>query len=172
MRKLFFTLLSVGLLQVQAQTDFAKSYGPLLSRGFDLTIEVAETMPENLYLYTPEKGAKSFAEQIIHSSYICDALIDIYVHGNTGRKFAEPDATKMSKAEVIAAVKGYKEAAMKHLNEITDAQLAESVKLFGQVDTNKQECFYFVRDHMTNHRAKANLYMRIAGLNPPSYGYF
>ena len=41
-----------------------------------------------------------------------------------------------------------------------------------QIDTNKKEVFYFVQDHITNHRAKANLYVRIADIKPPGYGYF
>lgn len=172
MKKLLFALALATFIQVSAQTDFAKEYGPMLAKGFDLTIEVAEAMPENMYLYKPHKESKTFAQQVIHSSYLCDALLDIFVHGNMSRKFEEPDASKMSKAQVIAAVKGYKEAALGHLNKMTDAQLGEAVKLFGQVDTNKKECFYFVRDHMTNHRAKANLYIRIAGIAPPRYGYF
>lgn len=172
MRKLSFVLAAGLLLNVNAQTDFAKEYGPMLAKSFDLTIQVAEAMPENMYLYKPEKGAKPFAQQLIHCTYVGDALLDIFVHGNMDRKFAEPDATKMSKADVIAAIKGYKEAAMGHLNEISNEQLGEMVKLFGQIDTSKKECFYFIRDHITNHRAKANLYIRIAGGSPARYGYF
>ena len=166
----------VGLLlaagTVNAQTAFAKEYGPFMDKSFDMAIEVAEAMPENLYLYKPEKGAKTFAAQIIHCTYVADAVIDIFVAGNMSRKFAEPDANSMSKAEIVAAIKEYKASVSANLNELTEAQLGEAVKLFGQMDTNKKECFYFVRDHITNHRAKANLYIRIAGLNPPRFGYF
>lgn len=172
MKNILLTAVLACTLQAYAQTDFAKEYEALFARGFDLTIEVAEAMPENLYLYTPEKDARPFAQQMVHSAYLCDALIDIFVKGNTSRKFEEPDATKMSKAEVVATLKGIKEAALKHLNEMSEEELGEEVNLFGRVDTTKKECFYFVRDHMTNHRAKANLYMRIAGITPPRYGYF
>ena len=156
---------------LQAQSDFAKEYGPLLAKGFDLTIEVAEAMPENMYLYKPQKDSKTFAQQVIHATYLCDVATDIFVMG-TKRDFAEPDASKMSKAEVIETIKGFKEAALANLNKVKADELGDAVKLFGQVDTNKKEVFYFVRDHMTNHRAKANLYVRVAGLNPPRYGYF
>jgi len=167
----FFIFLLGAAVLCPAQSDFAKENAPLIARGFDLTIEVAEAMPENLYLYKPEKDAKPFAQQIIHATYVFDVIIDGTVMGNK-RKFNEPDASRMSKAEVIGLVKKYKKSVLDHLNKIMDRQLAEQVKLFGRVDTSKKECFYFSRDHMTNHRAKANLYIRIAGIKPPAYGYF
>lgn len=167
----FFILLLSTSVFCHAQSDFAKENAPLIARGFDLTIEVAEAMPENLYLYKPEKGAKPFAQQIIHATYVFDVIIDGTVMGNQ-RKFNEPDASRMSKEDVISLVKKYKKLVLDHLNKITESQLAEQVKLFGRVDTSKKECIYFARDHMTNHRAKANLYVRVAGIKPPAYGYF
>ena len=166
------TVLCASVTMLNAQTDFAKEYAPLMEKSFAMATEVADAMPENLYLYKPEKDAKSFAQQIIHSTYVADVVVDLFVMGNSNRKFAEPDASKMSKEEVLAAIKTYSESTIANLNKLTEAQLSEAVKLFGQVDTNKKEVFYFVRDHLTNHRAKANLYVRIAGLKPPRYGYF
>lgn len=137
-----------------------------------MALEVAEAMPENLYLYTPEKDAKPFAQQVIHCTYVADVVIDLFVAGNPNRKFDEPNATQMTKAEVIAAIKGYSDNAIANLNKVNEAELSEMIKLFGQFDSSKKEVFYFVRDHITNHRAKANLYIRIAGLQPTRYGYF
>lgn len=174
MKRIIYTLtiLLGSALILNAQSDFAKTYGPLLKKSFDQASGVAEAMPENLYLYKPEKDAKAFAQQIIHCTYLADVVVDLFVMGNMDRKFDEPDASKMSKAEVLEAIKKYSENTIANLNKLTEAQLAEATKLFGQVDTNKKEVFYFVRDHITNHRAKANLYVRIAGIKPPGYGYF
>jgi len=167
-----FVLLIGSTTLLKAQTDFAKEYAPLLEKSFTMATEVAEAMPENLYLYKPEKNAKTFAQQIIHSTYVADVVIDLFVNGNPNRKFAEPDASKMSKAEVLAAIKTYAESALANLNKVKEAELSEVVNLFGRFESSKKEVFYFVRDHLTNHRAKANLYIRIAGLQPPRYGYF
>ena len=156
----------------KAQTEFAKEFYPLYEKGLELTLEVAEAMPDSLYSFKPEEGAKSFGEQIIHGTYGFDALIDIYVMGNKEREYNPPDATKMTKTEIIEAVKKYSKISLENLNKLTEKQLPDSINIFGKYKTTKKEAFYFLRDHMTNHRAKANLYIRLNGLKPPSWGYF
>jgi uncharacterized damage-inducible protein DinB len=166
---LFFFL---SLQYVGAQTQFAKDFSPFLNKSFELTLDVAEAMPEEQYAFKPEEGAMTFGEQLIHCTYVADAIIDIFLKGNSDRKFEAPDAKIMTKSEIIAAIKGFQINAVAILNEFSEEELAEKVNLFGQIDTFKKEAFYFVRDHITNHRAKANLYVRISGNKPAAYGYF
>ncbi len=155
-----------------AQTDFAKEYKPILEKGFNLTIALAEKMPEYLYSFKPEKSAKSFGQQMVHATWGTDVIIDIYVMGNTERNFVEPDAEIMSKEEIIADMRLYAKNALENLDKLTEEQLKEMTNLFEQTETTKKKCIYFVHDHMTNHRAKANLYFRLCGQEPPAYGFF
>ena len=174
MNRNIYTILIVfiSINIVKAQTEFAKEFYPLFEKAFELTIEVAEAMPDSLYSFKPEKGAKSFGEQIIHCTYGPDGVIDRYVMGNKEREHVPPDANKMSKAEIIEAVKKYSKNSLENLNKLTEKQLLDSIIIFGKYETTKKEAFYWLRDHMTNHRAKANLYIRLNGLQPPSWGYF
>ena len=62
MNKNIFTIwtLFITINMVNAQSDFAKEFYPFYEKGFELTIEVAEAMPDSLYSFKPEKGAKTF----------------------------------------------------------------------------------------------------------------
>ena len=48
----------------------------------------------------------------------------------------------------------------------------EEIKSFGGNQMSRLEGMLTVHDHMTNHKAKANLYVRISGNTPPSYKYY
>jgi len=92
--------------------------------------------------------------------------------GNKERQYIEPDASKMSKSEIVEAVKKYSKNSLENMNKLTEEQLPDSINIFGHFKTTKKEAFYFLRDHITNHRGQANLYIRIAGLLTPNWGYF
>lgn len=162
----------ISVSYVKAQTDFAREFYPLFKKGFELTLEVAEAMPDSLYSFKPQDGAMTFGQQIIHCTYGADGAIDIYVMGNKERQYIEPDASKMSKSEIVEAVKKYSKNSLENLNKLTEEQLPDSINILGHFKTTKKEAFYFLRDHITNHRGQANLYIRIVGLQPPNWGYF
>jgi len=55
---------------------------------------------------------------------------------------------------------------------MSDEQLTESIKSFSGNDMTRMEGLLLVHDHLTNHKAKANLYVRISGNEPPAYRYY
>ena len=64
------------------------------------------------------------------------------------------------------------EATWEIMSSVSDQQLDEQIKSFRGNDFTRREGLITVHDHLTNHKAKANLYIRISGNTPPAYGYY
>ncbi len=165
-------LLATNLLLAQEEvpkTDFTKMYLPVWLEAKAHCLAVAEAMPEELYAYRPTPVSKSFAEQMVHIGYTIELLTKRYVQGmevtpNT------PDAVMMTKAEIIALVQQGFDYTGAVIHSIEQAQLDETCVMYHSGNTvSRAFAFFYVQDHMANHRAKANLYLRMNDIEPPEY---
>ncbi len=169
---LFVVLLSVSMnaqSSEEPKTDFTKMYLPVWLEAKNHCLEVAKAMPENLYGYRPTEVSKSFAEQMVHIGYAIELLTKRYVQGmdvspNT------PDASKMTKTEIINLLNAGFDYTTEVIKTIEQEQLDETCKMYhsGNIVSRAFALFY-VQDHMANHRAKANLYLRLNAIEPPTY---
>ncbi|MEQ9297122.1 MAG: hypothetical protein RIF33_01095 [Cyclobacteriaceae bacterium] len=57
--------------------------------------------------------------------------------------------------------------ATERIKSMTDNQANETIDAFAGKKLKRYIPVLFVQDHMANHRAKANLYIRMKGLKPP-----
>ena len=165
-------LLAGNLLWAQEegpQTDFTKMYLPVWLEARAHCLAVAEAMPEELFGYRPTPVSKSFAEQMVHIGYTIELLTKRYVQGmevtpNT------PDAATMTKNEIIALVERGFDYTTEVIHSIEQTQLDETCVMYHSGNTvSRAFAFFYVQDHMTNHRAKANLYLRMNDIDPPEY---
>jgi uncharacterized damage-inducible protein DinB len=151
------------------KTDFTKMYLPVWLEGREHCIDVAKTMPEELYSYKPTEVSKTFAEQMVHIAYTVELLTQRYVQGmdvtpNT------PDASKMTKAEIISMLEEGFDYVTNVINTIEQKQLDETCVMYHSGNTvSRAFAFFYVQDHMANHRAKSNLYIRMNNIQPPEY---
>ena len=167
-----FLLLSF-VIQAQTgavpKTDFTKMYLPVWLEAKSHCLAVAEAMPEELYAYRPTPVSKSFAEQMVHIGYTIELLTKRYVQGMEVTPNA-PDAAKMTKAEIIALVQNGFDYTTAVIHTIEQDQLDETCVMYHSGNTvSRAFAFFYVQDHMTNHRAKANLYLRMNDIAPPEY---
>jgi len=135
-------------------------------------LEVAETMPADKYSYQPTDTIRTFGAQMNHIAYSTGFLLDMFIMGKP-MKFEEPDASKLSKADIIKMMKAAFVRVDETMKSVSKEQLAEQVEFppkSGRMLT-KAMIFDFLRDHITNHRAKANLYIRMVGVKPPRYAF-
>ena len=153
----------------QPKTDFGKMFLPVWQEARKHCLEVANTMPDDLYTYKPTEVSKTFAEQMVHIAHTIELLTQRYVEGlevvaNT------PDASKMSKAEIIKLLEDGFDYVTTVIYEISDEKLNETTKMYhsGNI-VSRGFSFFYVIDHMTNHRAKSNLYIRMNNIKPPEY---
>ncbi|MEM8928167.1 MAG: DinB family protein [Bacteroidota bacterium] len=151
------------------KTPFTKMYLPVWMEAKNHCLEVAEAMPEELYTYRPTEVSMSFAEQMVHIGYTIELLTKRYVQGMEVTPNA-PDASKMGKKEILKLLKDGFDYTTEVIYTVEQGQLDETCKMYhsGNV-VSRAFAFFYVQDHMTNHRAKSNLYLRMNNIQPPAY---
>jgi len=176
MKKVFTILLTVCLIQiVSAQNDsipktaFTKMYLPVWKEATEHCMDVAKAMPEDKYGYKPTEVSKTFAEQMLHIAAANKLITRRYVLGMKVEPNT-PDASKFTKAEILAMMQESFDFTSKIIISIEQEQLDETCKMYhsGNV-VSRAFALFFTQDHMANHRAKSNLYLRMNGVEPPEY---
>lgn len=153
----------------EPKTDFTKMYLPIWLEAKAHCLEVAKAMPEELYGYRPAVESKTFGEQMVHIGYTIELLTKRYVQGQEVKPNT-PDANQMTKKEIIMLLEQGFSYTENVIRTIEQEALDESCKMYhsGNIVSRAFVLFY-VQDHLTNHRAKANLYLRMNGIDPPEY---
>ena len=150
-------------------TPFGKMYLPVWLEAKRHCLDVANAMPDSLYAYRPTTVSKSFAEQMVHIAHTIPLLCKRYVEG-LDVKSAPPDASTMSKQEIIKMLTDSFDYVTGVIYEIPQAKLDETCVMYHSGNTvSRALAFIYVQDHMANHRAKANLYIRMNNITPPEY---
>jgi uncharacterized damage-inducible protein DinB len=76
----------------------------------------------------------------------------------------------MTKAEILALLEKGLAYTTNVIYTIEQEQLDELCVMYHSGNTvSRAFAFFYVQDHMTNHRAKANLYLRMNQIEPPEY---
>ena len=177
MKKLFsamlFTLIVFTGISAQdnslPKTPFTKMYLPVWEEARNHCLEVAKSMPEENYRYKPTEVSKTFAEQMVHIAYTIPLLTKRYVQG-MDVEVVRPDASEMTKAQIIQLMEEGFAYTTSVIMNIEQEQLDETTVMFHSGNTvSRAFAFFYVQDHMANHRAKSNLYIRMKGIDPPEY---
>lgn len=176
MRKLLITTIFIlvavsgyGQAERMPKTPFTRMYLPVWTEARDHCMAVARAMPEELYSYKPAEVSKTFGEQMVHIAHTVELLTRRYVQGmdvtpNT------PNASRMSKSEILALLEAGFAYTTQVIYDIEQEQLDETCVMYHSGNTvSRAFAFFYVQDHMANHRAKANLYIRLNGIQPPEY---
>ena len=151
------------------KTDFTRMYLPVWQEAEAHCMAVARAMPEELYSYKPTDISKTFAEQMVHIAYTIPLLTKRYVQGMEV-EVVRPDASKMSKEEILALMQEGFDYTTEIIYTIEQAQLDETTVMYHSGNTvSRAFAFFYVQDHMANHRAKSNLYIRMNNIDPPEY---
>ena len=162
-------LWSAGQLQAQ-QNSFAKANLPIWQNAKTRTMAVAQAMPADQFGFRPTKSVMSFGQQMVHIANSMRSMEMRFLKGESWNQ-GEPDAAQMTKEEVINLLKESFEAVMATISGLSEEDLASPGKNFGNPALNKEQSMLFMFDHITNHRAKAVLYLRLKGITPPRYGF-
>lgn len=153
----------------EPNTEFSKMYLPVWQEAKMHCLQVANAMPENLYTYRPTAESKSFAEQMVHIGYTIELLTKRYVEG-LEVKPNSPDASKMTKQDIITLLEKGFDYTTNVIVTIKQEKLDETCVMYHSGNTvSRAFALFYVQDHMANHRAKSNLYLRMNNIKPPEY---
>jgi uncharacterized damage-inducible protein DinB len=170
---LIMTLSMTGVLSAQVgrtpKTSFTKMYLPVWQEAREHCLEVARAMPDSLYAFKPTPVSKTFGEQMVHIGYTIELLTQRYVEGMEVTP-NPPDAASMTRAEIITLLEKGFDYTTEVIYTIDQSQLDETCVMYHSGNTvSRAFALFYVQDHMANHRAKANLYLRLCGIAPPEY---
>lgn len=168
---IFIALIScfLSVAQITPKTSFTQMYLPIWLEARAHCLAVAEAMPENLYSYKPTDVSKTFGEQMVHIGYTVELLTKRYVLGLDVKPIV-PDASKMTKAEIIKLVEDGFDYVTTVIQTVDQKKLDETCVMYHSSNTvSRAFAFFYVQDHMANHRAKSNLYIRMNDIEPPEY---
>jgi uncharacterized damage-inducible protein DinB len=132
----------------------------------DKIMKSADAMPESKYSYRPTKDVRSFAEILTH---VADISYTLCSNAKGAANPAMPTA-KVSKAEIIAYLKGSFDYCDGVYSAFLDAHLNDPADFFG-VKTNTMFILTQVGNHDALHYGNLVTYLRINGLEP-SGGWF
>lgn len=164
-----FGQLIVSQSEGAPKTAFTKMYLPVWEEAIEHCLDVAKAMPADTYNYKPTEVSKSFAEQMVHIAAANKLLTQRYVLG-LKVKPNTPDTSKMSKEEILSLMKESFEFTTQTIINIEQEKLDETCKMYHSGNTvSRAFALFYVQDHLANHRAKSNLYLRMNGVETPEY---
>jgi len=132
----------------------------------DKIMKSAEAMPESKYSYRPTPDVRSFSEILNHL-----ADISYFLCSNAKGEATPPSAaTRTSKTEIIASLKGSFDYCDGAFSGFTDAHLNDPADFFGH-RTNKMFISTQVGNHDALHYGNLVTYLRLNGIEP-SGGWF
>ena len=155
--------------KTEPKTAFTKMYLPICEEAVRHCMDVAEAMPQNLYTYRPSPVSKTFAEQMVHIASATKLLTQRYVQGMEVSP-KNPKAETMTKSEILDLLQKNLHYTTHVIQTIEQKQLDESCRMYHSGNmVSRAFALFYVQDHLANHRAKANLYIRMNGIAPPEY---
>ncbi len=153
----------------EPKTDFTKMYLPVWREATEHCLAIAQAMPDSLYSFKPTEVSKTFAEQMAHIAAASELLTKRYVEG-LEVKPRKTDVSKLSKSQLIEILKKSFAYTTNVILRIKQEKLDETCKMYHSGNTvSRAFALFYVQDHMANHRAKANLYIRMNNIPPPEY---
>ena len=164
--------------RLQEQPDapsykIVEGHAPVWELATTQLLEMADAMPEEMYGYRPHDSVQTFAEQLVHIGTSCKSIASVFLKDvrPEGQPAIEP--ATMTKAEIRAMIQTGMSDAWDIIKTMSDDQLLnETCTSFSGNTMSRLEGLLFVQDHMSNHKSKANLYIRVSGNEPPPYRYY
>lgn len=165
-------MLLSGSFLMQAQESVAEKVKDW-ERAKAYTLEYMEAMPADQYDFKPTEEVRSFAEQMLH---ITDAN---YGFGSAvtgaespvGRGESEK-SEDTSRDNVIKLVNAGYDFVIDNLKSMSEDELKESIKVFGQFEMTRGAALDKAFEHQTHHRGQTTIYLRLVGVKPPSEKLF
>jgi uncharacterized damage-inducible protein DinB len=137
-------------------------------------MDLADAMPEDMYDYKPHDSLKTFAGQLAHIAGSSKVIANMFLKDiKPSAPPADVDVAAMSKEELKQMVTDQLNETWDIIKTMSDEQLLnEKVTSFAGNQITRLEGLWVVHDHLTNHKAKANMYVRVSGNKPPNYRYY
>jgi uncharacterized damage-inducible protein DinB len=160
-----------GLLMTRGV--WAQSDSPLASAlvkhwetSKDLTLAVANAMPDDSYGFKATDAEMSFGEQMNHIAQADEN----YCSFAFGEKPSMQKPADNSKATAIKNLTAEFDFCIAGTKKMSDAELLKPVSMRGN-KTSGFELLWGGFTHTAHHRGQAEVYLRLKGITPPAYKF-
>ena len=153
------------------QNDFIKEYLERLENSRKYLILVAETMPEEKFVFKATPDSMSFGESLMHIGWAMDWHSQSLLGGREARDWNTDTELKVdnkSKEEMIVTIDKTFGETIKFIKNFDVNKLDERLDYFG-LNRTKRQILLLLSDHITHHRGQMLVSMRLNGLKPPRY---
>ncbi len=128
-------------------------------------IQIAETMPEEKYGFTPTPREMSFKEQLIHIQQNMDWIVGYFEKDVLE---AEISTLQNDKARLIANLTSSFDTVYNVIKASRLEDLDSTVDFFAGKKT-KLQMLNLLQDHVSHHRGQLVVYLNLNDLKPPAY---
>ncbi|MEM6379627.1 MAG: DinB family protein [Bacteroidota bacterium] len=158
----FLLMTMISWSQASYLTEFKQKW----ANAKDFTLELAESMPESSYDYSPTEDQMSFKEQLLHITGNMVWLTSSYLGGEK----LEADLKKegYTKAEVLKILTDAFDLAAEAVENFPVEDLETEVKFFAG-PMSKRQIMVLMNDHVVHHRGQIIIYARMKGIKPPRF---
>lgn len=165
---LFLIVLGTFHLPVSAQSTnslFLRAAIQKLEHARAYTLQVAEAMPSEHYMFKPTEESMTFAQQLHHLAENLGWLSSVYLKNETNPVTKKLQSDKNASIHELELVYDY---ALLALQAFPPQSLPDTVSFFAGPMT-KLQIINLINDHQTHHRAQLAVYLRMVGVKPPAY---
>lgn len=132
----------------------------------ELTLEVANAMPDDSYSFKATPAEMTFGGQMNHiaqaNSFYCSTAL--------GEKPPMGKASDDTKATAVKNLTSMFDYCIAGIEKLSDSDLLKEMDLRGKPNS-KFELFWGGFTHTAHHRGQAEVYLRLKEITPPSYKF-
>jgi uncharacterized damage-inducible protein DinB len=149
--------------------DFVKDWQ--ISKQF--TIDVADKMPAAFYDFKPTPAEMSFGQLMFHIAGANVFRFNQLTGAQPPASFRQPPPKQLSKEFALQALNDSFDYVIAVLPKITPEQMAKTFKVDwkGRPEPTGRAMMLNMFVHVAHHRAQAEVYMRLKGIEPPTYTF-
>lgn len=176
---LVFTTISCGNdadggKQDEVSYSIAEEHVKVWDVALEQILELIDSMPGDRLNFTPDDTLRTFSEQIVHIGISSQMIMNLFLKDvPRPEKMPEVNAAEMTKEDLKTFITDQMNKVRATIAGMSNDQLLnEKVTSYMDHEMTRLEGMMFAHDHLTNHKAKANLYIRLVGQRPPGYRYY
>lgn len=152
--------------QTSAQSDVISAFLLKWENSKDYLLKIAESMPEENYIFKPTERQMSFQKQLLHIRSNMVWLSEKYFVDENFVKSEKNDPK--SKAEIIQELSMSFDNVSEIIKNVSIDDLTTEVDFFAG-PKSKLQILNLMQDHVTHHRGQIIVYLNLNSIEPPKY---
>ncbi len=174
-RTLLLLVLGAAILPAQSAKDYLPldDYVKMWTISRDFTIEVAEKMPADKYAFRATPAEMPFGGLMAHVAMSTVFRFNQMTGAKPPFDIAAMPGKKLTKDDIVKMLRESFDYVIEMLPKITTEQMDKTLKVDwrGRPEATGRQMMLNMFTHVAHHRAQAEVYLRLNGIEPPFYTF-